>query len=81
MYSLSRNYQLKENVVATMRLILPLDVSNAALYIAFTVLIHAARQLRFSLSLSVYYSALEWVCIVSTVYPVPWQWPTTSAKH
>ena len=41
-YSLSRNYQVQENVIA-MRLILPLDVCNALLYSLYAAAIIALR--------------------------------------
>ncbi|KAH7712109.1 hypothetical protein AAVH_20569 [Aphelenchoides avenae] len=43
-YALGHSYQINENVVVTTRLILPLDICNAALYIAATSLGIAIRE-------------------------------------
>ncbi|KAH7721699.1 hypothetical protein AAVH_10777 [Aphelenchoides avenae] len=51
-YSLSRAYQLNENVKTTMRLILPLDFCNAFLYVSGMGLATVVRQLKLSGSVS-----------------------------
>lgn len=47
-YSLGHTYQVNENVLVTMRLILPLDICNAGLYIvtmSFGILLRQQRLL------------------------------------
>ncbi|KAH7701726.1 hypothetical protein AAVH_31132, partial [Aphelenchoides avenae] len=63
-YSLSRNYQIKENVTATLRLILPLDACNAILFLAFTALATVIRYLRWSVT------ALQFHQMYEGIYPI-----------
>ena len=62
-YSLSRNYQLNENTVA-MRLILPLDISYALLYILYISIVLVIRAFKSQLSnarYAVYYNSVDTV--------------------
>lgn len=63
-YSLSRNYQIRENIVVTTRLILPLDICNAVLYIAFMLLMTLLRYLRALIATDMFYSYVESICTV-----------------
>lgn len=65
-YSLSRNYQLKQNAATTTRLVLPLDVCNAMLYIVFMTALALLRNFRGDLAPEQFYGILEWITVVIT---------------
>lgn len=65
-YSLSRNYQVSENVFVTCYLIVPLDLCNTAIYIVFLALSTWIRTLRNVIADHTYSAIYEWIYAVST---------------
>lgn len=63
-YSLGRSYQINENVMVTMRLILPLDVCNAALYVLSMLIGVGCRQFRAPLGPYRFQAIIEFGCAV-----------------
>ncbi|KAH7704101.1 hypothetical protein AAVH_28720, partial [Aphelenchoides avenae] len=58
-YNLGRNYQISENVIVTLRLMLPLDVVNAVLYIACMGSTLLFRPLRGTMDAGNYQALIE----------------------
>lgn len=48
-----------------MRLVLPLDVCNAALYIFFMVVLAILRIVRNAVAPEIFYAVLEWITLVN----------------
>lgn len=64
-YSLSRSYQISENLLVTKRLVLPLDICNAVCYVLYQSGITTARYLRSSLEPHRFQSLIEVFYMVS----------------
>lgn len=72
-YSLARSYQISENVVVTMGLILPLDISNAVLYLVSRAMESAFRsQAMLSSVRLTAWVELSFMVIVPISDHIPW---------
>lgn len=65
-YSLSRSYQVNENVIVTLRLVLPMSISNTALYMLFMALSTWSRSVRASMAPHRFYALYDWLFTVGT---------------
>lgn len=66
-YSLSRNYQISENIAVTLHLALPLDICNTAIYTVFVVLSAYIRGIRSTIHEHDFHADYEWAFVVSSL--------------
>lgn len=64
-YSLSRNYQVSENITVTVQLVLPLDVCNTLFFVVVIVLSTILRASKGSISEHRYHCLYDWILTVS----------------